>query len=195
MCYLVFKLSEKCHGLHCPVKVRDLLHWKDKETVILYFRIPSPWNLHDNHRVPEKREDGWIEVLVWKFNSTSELRKDYIPMHLKLIAYEGTMSGLTVGSREVRPIKEMETEKGEQEDEHDDDIGDQKQQHVPCSNVVNFYFMNFPTEWDKVNLYELFSEVGEIAHVYVARKVSKAGKRFGFAHFFGLDTFLLLGKD
>nr|GEY72432.1 protein kinase-like domain, phloem protein 2-like protein [Tanacetum cinerariifolium] len=26
VCYLVFKLSEKCRELHCPVKVRDLLH-------------------------------------------------------------------------------------------------------------------------------------------------------------------------
>ena len=119
MCYLVFKLSEKCHGLHCPVKVKDVLHWKNKEMGILYFRTPSPWNIHDNHRVPKKREDGWMEVVVWEFNSTSELLRDwddgliklfeelrnsYIPMHLKLIAYEGTMSGLTVGGLEIRPM-------------------------------------------------------------------------------------------
>nr|GEW39561.1 26S proteasome non-ATPase regulatory subunit 4 homolog [Tanacetum cinerariifolium] len=42
------------------------------------------------------------------------------------------------------------TEQGGQEDEHDDDDGDQKQQHVPYNNVVNFYFTNFPPEWDKV---------------------------------------------
>ncbi|GJR17399.1 serine/threonine-protein kinase, active site protein [Tanacetum coccineum] len=104
MCYLVFKLSEKCHGLHCPVKIRDVLHWKNKETGILYFRTPDPWNIHDNNRVPKKREDGWMEVIVWKFNSTSELRNDYIPMHLKLIAYKGTMSGLIVGGLEIRPV-------------------------------------------------------------------------------------------
>ncbi|PWA63849.1 serine/threonine-protein kinase, active site protein [Artemisia annua] len=104
MCYLVFKLSEKCHGLHCPVKVKDVLHWKNKEMGILYFRTPSPWNIHDNHWVPKKREDGWLEVSVWKFNSTSDLRKDNIPMHLKLIAYEGTMSGLIVGGLEIRPV-------------------------------------------------------------------------------------------
>ncbi|GKC59929.1 serine/threonine-protein kinase, active site protein [Tanacetum coccineum] len=103
-CYLVFKLSEKCHGLHCPVKVKDVLHWKNKEIGILYFRTPSPWNIHNNSRVPQKREDGWMEVNVWKFNSTSELRNDYIPMHLKLIAYEGTMSGLIVGGLEIRPM-------------------------------------------------------------------------------------------
>ncbi|GKF60624.1 hypothetical protein Tco_0177410, partial [Tanacetum coccineum] len=106
-------------------KVRDVLHWKNKEIGILYFRTPDPWNIHDNHRVPKKREDGWMEVIVWKFNSTSdlrdwdgglnklfeseftsnaELRNDYIPMHLKLIAYEGTMPGLIVGGLELRPI-------------------------------------------------------------------------------------------
>nr|GEZ39267.1 serine/threonine-protein kinase, active site protein [Tanacetum cinerariifolium] len=84
-CYLVFKLSKKCYGLHCPVKVKDVLHWKNKEIGILYFRTPNLWKIHDNHRVPKKREDGWMEVIVWKFNLTSELRKDYIPMHLKLI--------------------------------------------------------------------------------------------------------------
>ncbi|PWA84995.1 serine/threonine-protein kinase, active site protein [Artemisia annua] len=104
MCYLVFKLSEKCHGLYCPVKVRDVLHWKNKEMGILYFRTPSPWNIHEKRRVPNKREDGWMEVIMWKFNSTSDLRKDYIPMHLKLIAYEGTMSGLIVGGLEIRPV-------------------------------------------------------------------------------------------
>ncbi|GKA88565.1 kinase-like domain, phloem protein 2-like protein, partial [Tanacetum coccineum] len=47
MCYLVFKLSEKCRELHCPVKVRDLLHRRNKETKTLYFRTPAPFNRHD----------------------------------------------------------------------------------------------------------------------------------------------------
>ena len=31
VCYLVFKLSEKCQGLHCLVKVRDILHKENNE--------------------------------------------------------------------------------------------------------------------------------------------------------------------
>nr|XP_043610974.1 uncharacterized protein LOC122582620 [Erigeron canadensis] len=104
VCYLVFKLSEKCRGLHCPVIIRDLLRWRSKEVGILYFRSPSPWNLRDDHHVPEKREDGWMEVLVWKSNSGFEPRNDYIPINLKLIVYEGTLSGLIVRGLEFRSM-------------------------------------------------------------------------------------------
>ncbi|PWA87248.1 protein kinase-like domain, Phloem protein 2-like protein [Artemisia annua] len=104
MCYLVFKLSEKCHGLHCPVRVRNVLQWKNKEIELVYFRPPSAWDLLVTNRVPKMREDGWMEVMVWKFNSTSELRNDGIPMHLKFITYEGTMSGLIVSGLEIRPM-------------------------------------------------------------------------------------------
>ncbi|KAL7619050.1 hypothetical protein Lser_V15G01742 [Lactuca serriola] len=57
-CHLVFKLSEKCHGLHCPVKVRNLLHRNNKEVGIVYLRSPTPWNLHDTDQAPEQRADG-----------------------------------------------------------------------------------------------------------------------------------------
>ncbi|KAL8239285.1 hypothetical protein R6Q59_015852 [Mikania micrantha] len=102
-CHLVFKLSETCHGLHCPIKVRNLLNGNNKDAEILYFRSPSPWNLHGNHVVPEQREDGWMEVKVWKFSS-NQLKNDYIPVNLKLITYEGTMSGLIVCGLEFRSM-------------------------------------------------------------------------------------------
>ena len=81
-----------------------------------------------------------------------------------------------------------------QEGEQDDSEGDEKRKYVPRRNVVNFFFTNFPPEWSKVNMYELFSEVGEIAEVYVATKVSKAGKRFGFARFFRVGNIQALEK-
>ncbi|KAI7734087.1 hypothetical protein M8C21_007031, partial [Ambrosia artemisiifolia] len=68
-CHLVFKLSQKCHGLKCPVKVRGVLHRKNKELNFFYFRSPSLVNLHGNGRVPKLREDGLMEVIVWEFNS------------------------------------------------------------------------------------------------------------------------------
>ncbi|KAI3512299.1 hypothetical protein L1887_19614 [Cichorium endivia] len=104
VCYLVFKISEKCHGLHCPVIVRNLLKRKNKEKRIIYFRSPSPCNVNDTDRVPEEREDGWMEVNVWQFNSNHNLRNDCIPVRLKLICYEGTMSGLIVSNLEFRPM-------------------------------------------------------------------------------------------
>ncbi|KAJ0638968.1 putative phloem protein [Helianthus annuus] len=111
-CYLIFKLSEKCRGLHCPVKVRGLhrpakvegqLQQSNKETKALYFRTPHVWNIHDINQVPKQREDGWMEVNVWKFNSKDQLRNDCIHLNLKLISYEGTMSGLIVCGLEFRP--------------------------------------------------------------------------------------------
>nr|XP_043609303.1 uncharacterized protein LOC122581198 [Erigeron canadensis] len=95
-CYLVFKLSETCHGLHCPVRVRDVLQWKNKETRLICFRPDT--------NGAKEREDGWMEVLVWKFNSNSQLRSNHIPMYLKFITYEGTMSGLIVSGLEIRPM-------------------------------------------------------------------------------------------
>ncbi|KAK9068983.1 hypothetical protein SSX86_013099 [Deinandra increscens subsp. villosa] len=110
LCYLVFKLSDKCVGLHCPVRVRDLRKSNryNKKTEIVYFRSPSPWNLHENNSIPKQREDGWMEVKVWKFKSSGDDSYDQprdgsIPVNLKLITYEGTMSGLIVCGMEFRP--------------------------------------------------------------------------------------------
>ncbi|KAF5783826.1 putative protein kinase RLK-Pelle-LRR-I-1 family [Helianthus annuus] len=100
-CHLVFKLSQKCHGLHCPVRVRDVLNRKKKEFMFLYFRSPRLINLHGNEKVPKRREDGLMEVIMWEFNSGNN---DHVPMSLKLRCYEGTMSGLIVYGVEFRPI-------------------------------------------------------------------------------------------
>ncbi|XP_035836234.1 uncharacterized protein LOC110942590 isoform X1 [Helianthus annuus] len=103
-CYLVFKLSEKCCGLHGPVIVRDLFNWGSKEKGILYFRHTNPWNVLDTDWVPRQRKDGWMEVIVWKFNSNYELKNDHLFVNLKLITYEGTMSGLIVRGIRFCPI-------------------------------------------------------------------------------------------
>ncbi|KAJ0736020.1 putative protein kinase RLK-Pelle-LRR-I-1 family [Helianthus annuus] len=103
-CYLVFKLSEKCCGLHGPVIVRDLFHWRSKETGVIYFRYPKPWNVRDIDWVPRQRKDGWMEVIMWKFNSNYELKNDHLFVNLKLITYQGTMSGLIVRGIKFRPI-------------------------------------------------------------------------------------------
>ncbi|KAJ0703194.1 putative protein kinase RLK-Pelle-CR4L family [Helianthus annuus] len=100
-CYLVFKLSEKCSGLHCPVIVRDLHQQKNKQSEVVYFRSPKPWNID---RVPQEREDGWMEVCVWKFKSNNELQNDCNSINLKFVNYEGMMSGLIVCGLEFRPM-------------------------------------------------------------------------------------------
>nr|XP_043639149.1 F-box protein At2g02240-like [Erigeron canadensis] len=102
-CYLVFKLSKKCLGLHCPVIVRDKLHPRNKDAKVIYFRTPALWNQHDAIWVPKQRKDGWMEVVLWRFNSKRKLGTDSIPMNLKLISYEGSMLGLIVCGLEFRP--------------------------------------------------------------------------------------------
>ncbi|GKA65597.1 serine/threonine-protein kinase, active site protein [Tanacetum coccineum] len=94
-CYLVFKLSERCCGLHCPVIVRDLLHWK-KDTGILYFRSPSPRNLHDTNWVPEKVE-SWMDggLCYGNLKLDFELRIGSCPMNLKIP---------TKGNRSNKPL-------------------------------------------------------------------------------------------
>nr|GEU34049.1 nucleotide-binding alpha-beta plait domain-containing protein [Tanacetum cinerariifolium] len=84
-------------------------------------------------------------------------------------------------------------QKGGQDGEQYDDEGDEKRKRV-CRNVVNFFFTNFPPEWNKANLHDLFVEVREISDVYVARKLTKAGKRFGFARFFRIGNLQALEK-
>ncbi|KAK9068291.1 hypothetical protein SSX86_012402 [Deinandra increscens subsp. villosa] len=103
-CYLVFKLSEKQCGLHCPVIVRDLHQRKNRQSEVVYFRSPRPWNVHDVNRVPQEREDGWMEIYVWKCTSNQKLQNDCISMNLKFVTYEGTMSGLIICGLEFRPV-------------------------------------------------------------------------------------------
>ncbi|KAJ0690862.1 putative phloem protein [Helianthus annuus] len=99
-CYLIFKLSQECHGLQCPVKVQDVHLRKNRELKFLYFRSPRSVNLHASGGVPKQREDGLMEVIVWEFSSGN---KDHVPMSLKLRCYEENMSGLIVYGIEFRP--------------------------------------------------------------------------------------------
>ncbi|PWA82371.1 hypothetical protein CTI12_AA179440 [Artemisia annua] len=104
VCYLVFKLSENCQGLHCPVKVRDVLHKENNEVEFVYFITPSALNINGITRVPKQREDGWMEIQVWKFNSAHEFKDGSFSMDMKFTSHEGPMSGLIVCGLEFRPL-------------------------------------------------------------------------------------------
>ncbi|PWA98899.1 protein kinase-like domain, Phloem protein 2-like protein [Artemisia annua] len=105
VCYLVFKLSEKCQGLHCPVKVRDVLHKANNEAEFVYFITPSALNINDITRVPKQREDGWMEIQLWKFNSAHEFKDGSLSIDMKFTSHEGPpMSGLIICGLEFRPM-------------------------------------------------------------------------------------------
>lgn len=104
-CFLVFQLSEKCHGLKCPLKARDLLplQYRKKRTNIISFTTPNTVNLNNIKWIPRRREDGWMEVIVWEIVSDMH-NEEFIPMDLKLICFEGTISGLLICGVEFRPM-------------------------------------------------------------------------------------------
>ncbi|KAL4557933.1 hypothetical protein LXL04_036128 [Taraxacum kok-saghyz] len=102
-CFLVFMVSDSCHGLKFPVKARDLLPYSKERTKLITFTSPNIVNLDKIKWIPKQREDGWMEVRVWETNSDAH-NDDFIPMDLKLISFEGTMSGLLVCGIEFRPI-------------------------------------------------------------------------------------------
>nr|GEV03301.1 phloem protein 2-like protein [Tanacetum cinerariifolium] len=83
-CYLVFQLPENSEGLKCPVRAKDQLNKNNKETTIIYLKTPDPVDLYRDKRVPENKEDGWMEVRVWEFVYNNEIKDNYIPMELKL---------------------------------------------------------------------------------------------------------------
>ncbi|PWA44441.1 Phloem protein 2-like protein [Artemisia annua] len=103
-CFLVFQISEECRGLKGPVKGRNLLPHKNKETNIISFRTPSQVNLEYFKWIPAEREDGWMEVIVWEIHSENEQIAEHIPMDMKLTNFEGSMSGLIVCGIEFRAI-------------------------------------------------------------------------------------------
>ncbi|KAJ9556486.1 hypothetical protein OSB04_011100 [Centaurea solstitialis] len=103
-CFLVFKLSEKCRGLKCPVKARDLLPYKKERTKIISFTSPTTVNLNKIKWIPEQREDGWMEVKMWETRLDDRHNGESIPMDLKLISFEGTMFGLILCGIEFRPM-------------------------------------------------------------------------------------------
>ncbi|GJW52442.1 kinase-like domain, phloem protein 2-like protein [Tanacetum coccineum] len=108
VCYLVFKLSENCEGLHCPVKVRDILHQENNEAEFAYFITPSLLNVHDFTQFPKQREDTWMEIQLCKFNSTHEFKDGSLSIDMKFTSLEGIMSGLIVCGLEFRPADRVE---------------------------------------------------------------------------------------
>ncbi|GJV56059.1 kinase-like domain, phloem protein 2-like protein [Tanacetum coccineum] len=97
------QVSEKCQGLHCPVKVQDVLHKENTEAEFVYFMTPSSLNINGITRVPKQREDGWMEIQVWKFNSAHEFKDGSLSIDMKFTSHEGIMSGLIVCGLEFRP--------------------------------------------------------------------------------------------
>ncbi|GKC15979.1 hypothetical protein Tco_1012761, partial [Tanacetum coccineum] len=91
----------------CPVEVRDVLHKDNNEAEFVYFITPSPLNINGITRVPKQREDGLMEIQLWKFNSAHEFKDDSLCMNMKFKSHEGNMSGLIICGLEFRLVLEV----------------------------------------------------------------------------------------
>ncbi|KAJ9542647.1 hypothetical protein OSB04_029153 [Centaurea solstitialis] len=60
---------------------------------------------------------------------------------------------------------------------------------------TTFFFSNFPDTWNENGLWKVFYKHGHIMDIFIAKKKSVAGRRFGFARFVGLDDYKQLEKQ
>ena len=61
----------------------------------------NPLNRYKGTAIPQQRTDGWMEVKVWQFQTTTES----VPMHLYIYHLgEKNLKGLMVQGIEIRPI-------------------------------------------------------------------------------------------
>lgn len=51
------------------------------------------------------------------------------------------------------------------------------------SEVVSFFFTNYPEGWKRYQLWEMFKRHGTVVNVYIARKRNSHGKQFEFVRF------------
>ncbi|GJV03388.1 nucleotide-binding alpha-beta plait domain-containing protein, partial [Tanacetum coccineum] len=171
---------DKSHSLSTPIAMRSLdvekypfRPPKDEEDIIgpevpylsescgVYAGNEGPTSLHEDNAACIAQLKEWF-IKGTKVHSA------------RLLECEVTSTSSMEAMAQEKP----------QEDDQDDAKGEEKRKFVPRRNVVNFLFTNFPSEWNTANLLELFEEVVEVADVYVAKKMSKVGQKFRFAHFY-----------
>nr|KAJ0223213.1 hypothetical protein LSAT_V11C200055740 [Lactuca sativa] len=49
--------------------------------------------------------------------------------------------------------------------------------------AVTFYVQNFPSDWSEAALWRMFSRYGAVVDVYIAQKLNRSNKIFGFVRF------------
>ncbi|XP_023763922.1 uncharacterized protein LOC111912416 [Lactuca sativa] len=49
--------------------------------------------------------------------------------------------------------------------------------------AVTFYVQNFPSDWSEAALWRMFSRYGAVVDVYIAKKLNRSNKIFGFVRF------------
>ncbi|GKD08176.1 RNA-directed DNA polymerase, eukaryota, reverse transcriptase zinc-binding domain protein, partial [Tanacetum coccineum] len=63
------------------------------------------------------------------------------------------------------------------------------------TSTFTFYFMNFPSNWDRLVMKDVFARYWKVDDVFIARKWNVQGKRFGFAKFNGVVNPIAFEKE
>ncbi|PWA86753.1 protein kinase domain, Nitrogen network kinase 1, Phloem protein 2-like protein [Artemisia annua] len=113
--FLVYKLPQDQSTFEAPIHVYDENAKYSRESFIYLVSPPvtpvigpkfdentdNPLNRYKGNAIPQQRTDGWMEVKVWDFQTTTES----VPMHL-FFKHPGekNLSGLMIQGIELRPI-------------------------------------------------------------------------------------------
>nr|XP_043630678.1 putative F-box protein PP2-B8 [Erigeron canadensis] len=110
--YLVYKQENNYKVQPPPARVKDKKS-RSREICYIYLSSPQtpviitrtgnhthcPMNRPKIKGLPQQRSDGWMEVQIWEFCTTTKT----IDMHLKLSSYDNTFEGIEVQGIELRP--------------------------------------------------------------------------------------------
>ena len=111
--YLVYKLQENHSQLKAPVQVKS----KDVADFFTYLQCPqtpiirtevdqnthNPMNRPKMKVLPQKRNDGWMEVQVWEFETGTTMRM--VSMQVNFITFiSNQLYGLIVQGIEFKAI-------------------------------------------------------------------------------------------
>ncbi|KAJ9537416.1 hypothetical protein OSB04_030149 [Centaurea solstitialis] len=121
-CYLVFKITKDHHVFEAPTKVMDKdFHLNARHVAdfwFIYLHSPPPpiirsklerstrhnqFNRHKMKGLPQQRNDGWMEVQVWEF--TTSTITEMISMRFHFInSASRSLIGLTIQGIEFKPM-------------------------------------------------------------------------------------------
>ncbi|KAK9075450.1 hypothetical protein SSX86_003773 [Deinandra increscens subsp. villosa] len=113
--YLVYKIQKHQSIFEAPLEVKiDLfsdnrwyVYLVSPQTPVIRPKVDqnthNPVNRPRIKGIPQRRNDGWMEVQIWEFQTA--VTTEMIPMHIKLRASGGKdLSGLIIEGFEFRPI-------------------------------------------------------------------------------------------
>ncbi|KAI3505486.1 hypothetical protein L1887_27617 [Cichorium endivia] len=111
--YLVYKLQENHSGFEPPVRVSDdsnssynkipwYIYLLLPQTPMIYNKSHSPLDRRKRKGRPQQRNDGWLEVQVWEFQTGTTTKE--ISKYLRLTLSENeSLKGLIVEGIEFKP--------------------------------------------------------------------------------------------